>query len=135
MSHDRYEMLGHHLLVRSTSREYADQVRQLLRSWPVESTGSASPPTTNGDHPDVTFSVLVAGPSKSPTIRPLHFVYRNYTQVGRSTSYWHLFHLSGANLTGANLSGADLTGATGADFTGATTTIATTCPNGSNGPC
>ena len=50
-----------------------------------------SPPSRNGASPEVSFSFLVAPPPKSPSVRPFHFAFYNYSQVGKTTSYWRLF--------------------------------------------
>lgn len=85
VSQDSYQMLGKSVLVRSTSSEFADQVRSLFRSFPLNSPGGASP--------DLTLSVIVATPLKGHDDRPYHFVYSNYTRIEGTTSYWRLFRL------------------------------------------
>ena len=85
VSQDSYRMLGKSVLVRSTSSEFADKVRSLFRSFPVNSLDSASP--------DLTLSVIVATPLKGHDDRPYNFVYNNYTKIEGTTSYWRLFRL------------------------------------------
>ena len=83
-------MLGRKVLVRSTSEDFAAQVRGLLRSFPGASGGGVPPPAGNASA-DVTLSFIVAPPSRSRSIRPFHFAYFDYHQAGRTTSYWQLF--------------------------------------------
>lgn len=71
--------------MRSTSWEFAAQVRRLLHSFPLVSGDAQSS--------NVTFSFIVEPPSKDRNIRIFHFAYRDDTRVGRTTSYWHLFRL------------------------------------------
>lgn len=85
VSHDSYQMLGKSVMVRSTSSEFADQVRSLFRSFPVNSLGSASP--------DLTLSVIVSAPLKGHDDSLYNFVYSNYTKIEATTSYWRLFRL------------------------------------------
>ena len=91
MSRDCYEILGHRVLVRSTSADFAAQVQRLLRSFRVHSAAGKWTPSMNGATQDLTLSFVVAGQSKSPGVRHFHFAYTNYTQVGRSISFWPLF--------------------------------------------
>ena len=83
MSDDCYRVLGKKVMVRTTSSEFAEQVRRLFRSF--------SPTPSNGDSPDLALSFLVAAPPKSRRIRPFHCAYRGYTQIARTTDYWQLF--------------------------------------------
>ena len=83
VSDDGYEILGHRIVVRCTSAQFAADVRRLLRSFPVAS--------INGAAPDLTLSFIVAAGSRSRTVRPFHFAFCNYAQVGRTVDYWQLF--------------------------------------------
>ena len=85
VSSDSYQMLGKSVMVRSTSSEFANQVRSLFRSFPMNSLGSASP--------DLILSVIVAALLKGHDGTPYNFVYSNYTKIEATTSYWRLFRL------------------------------------------
>ena len=86
VSSDSYQMLGKSVMVRSTSSEFANQVRSLFRSFPMNSLGSASP--------DLILSVIVATLLKGHDGTPYNFfVYSNYTKIEATTSYWRLFRL------------------------------------------
>lgn len=71
------------MVVRSTSPQFADDVRRLLRSF---HSGSR-----NGVTPDVTLSFIVNDSPQNRLIRPFHFVYSGYSRVERTTNYWQLF--------------------------------------------
>ena len=81
---DCYQMLGLRVLVRSTSWEFGEHTRRLLRSFNLDS-------PDNGLPPDLTLSLVVAPPSKNHTTRPFHFLYRNDSRVARTTHQWQLF--------------------------------------------
>lgn len=78
-----YDILGQRVNVRSTCSEFAGRLASLLRSFSVHA-GDGTPP-------DVTFSLVVAPPAKTPTIRPFHFLYQDGHQVSRTHHRWQLF--------------------------------------------
>ena len=84
VSRECFHLLGQSVVVRSTSPEFAAQVRRFLRSFPMDS--------GDGLSPHLTISIIVAPPSKS-RIQPVYFIYRDYSPVGCANSYWHLFRL------------------------------------------
>ena len=85
MSNDCFQLLDKRVLVRSTSQDFAVDLRRLFRSFPVTAGDSASA--------DLTFSVIVSPPSSNRTTRPFHYVYRDDVRAGRTTNYWHIFRL------------------------------------------
>lgn len=69
--------------MRSTSLAFGEQVRRLLRSFPRGD--------DNGLSPTLTLSFVVAPPSRGRTIKPFHFAYSGYSQIGRTADDWQLF--------------------------------------------
>jgi HprK-related kinase A len=83
VSSDCYDILGLRVMVRSTSWEFAAQVRRLMSCFPVAPEGSGLS--------DVVFSLVAAPPPKRHSIRPFHFLYKDGTRAGRITQQWQLF--------------------------------------------
>lgn len=83
MSQDSYEFLGLSVVVRSTSPQFASDVRRLLRSFYVAS--------ASGAPSDLMMSFVVAPPSKNQLVRSYHFVYNAHVRIGRTADYWQLF--------------------------------------------
>ena len=78
-----YDILGQRVNVRTNCSQFAGRLAGLLRSFPVH--------PDHGSAPDVTMSVLVAPPSRSSTVRPFHFMYRDGSLVGQTHHQWQLF--------------------------------------------
>ena len=83
VSCDSYKLIGRRVVVRTTYAEFAVQVRRLFRSF-LSLRG-------DGLFPDLLLSFCVPTTRRSHTLRPFHFVYRGYSEVGRTTRYWQLF--------------------------------------------
>jgi HprK-related kinase A len=82
-SQDLFDILGQRVLVRCTDAQFATTVRRLMRSF--------APGPDDGREADTTLSMVMAAPSRDPTIRRFHFVYRGGSRVGRTTRQWEVF--------------------------------------------
>lgn len=72
-------------MVRTTSVAFGAEIERLMRSFPKCGANGSSPV------PELPISIELKPPAKQRSIRPFHFFYRRYYQVGKSTDWWQLF--------------------------------------------
>jgi hypothetical protein len=85
VSREQYQLLDQVVVIRSTSPEFAAEVRHLLEAFVGDVTDQSS-----GAVASLTLSCIVAPPATERGVRRFHFLYANCVQVGRASTHREL---------------------------------------------